>query len=199
MTRRDASWAILKTATVAGGPEFFSAWTRAAEAVTTHDHAHASSAPPDPHDWKAYQPKFFSNEEFRNLETFSATLIPTDDTPGAREAFVAPFVDFVVHAAAEYAPDMQQHWRKAMDWLRSQGFLEMPPEQQAQFVERISAPERDSSKLRGDGFKTYLLIKEMTVHAFYTSRVGLVEALEYKGLAYLTEFPACTHPEHHRV
>ena len=85
MTRRDASWAIFRAAAVAGGPEFFSAWARAAETVSPHDHAHASGAPPDPHDWKAYQPKFFSNEEFRDLETFSAILIPTDDTPGARK------------------------------------------------------------------------------------------------------------------
>ncbi len=200
MTRRDASWAILKAAAIAGGPEFFSAWARAAaKAGSAHDHTHASGTPPDPHDWKAYQPRFFSNEEFRDLETFSAILIPTDETPGAREAFASCFIDFVVNAAAEYAPDMQQRWRTAMNWLRSQGFSGMPPEQQLQFVERISAPERDHSQVRGDGFKIYLLIKEMTVHAFYTSRVGLVDALDYKGLAYLTEFPACTHPEHHRV
>ena len=197
MTRRDASWAILRAAAVAGGPEFFAAWARAA--AIAHDHAHASDAPPDPHDWKAYQPKFFSAEDFRNLEAFSAILIPTDETPGAREAFVAPFIDFVVNAAAEYAPDLQTQWRAAVAWLRTQGFSGMQTEQQLAFVERIAAPERDHSKARDEGFKTYQLIKEMTVHAFYTSRVGLVDVLEYKGLAYLTEFPACTHPEHHRV
>jgi hypothetical protein len=39
----------------------------------------------------------------------------------------------------------------------------------------------------------------MTVRAFYTSRVGLIDVLEYQGIAYLTEFPACTHPEHLNV
>ncbi len=198
MTRRDASWSILKAASIAGGREFFTAWAKA-DSMSPRGHWHAAGAPPDPHDWNAYQPKFFSKEDFRNLETFSAILIPTDDTPGAREAFVAPFIDFVVDAAAEYAPDMQRHWRDAMAWLRRQNFSGMPAEEQVQFVERISAPERDRSKARDDGFKTYSLIKDMTVHAFYTSRVGLVDVLEYKGLAYLTEFPACTHPEHHRI
>ena len=167
--------------------------------MSGHDHSHSSDAPPDPHNWHDYQPKFFSTDDFRNLETFSAILIPTDDTPGAREAFVAPFIDFVVQAAAEYAPQMQQQWRDAMAWLRSQNFSALSPEEQLHFVERISAPERDRSQPRDDGFKTYSLLKDMTVHAFYTSRVGLIDALEYKGLAYLTEFPACTHPEHHRV
>jgi hypothetical protein len=30
----------------------------------------------------------------------------------------------------------------------------------------------------------------MTVRAFYTSRIGLIDVLEYQGLAYLSEFPA---------
>jgi hypothetical protein len=183
MTRRDANWMILRAAAVAGGSEFFSSWLRAA-------HGSGSSAPPDPHNWAAYKPKFFSEEDFRNLEAFTAVLIPTDDTPGAREAYVAPFIDFVVNAAAEYAPEMQKRWRKAMEPLRSPEFSDLLPEQQIAAVERMS---------RGSGSATYKLIKEMAVHAFYTSRVGLIDVLEYKGLAYLTEFPACTHPEHHRV
>src|SRR6201986_213292 len=87
---------------------------------TTPGHAAHSSAPPDPHNWASYSPKFFSGEEFRVLDTFSAILIPSDGTPGAREAYVAPFVDFVVNAAAEYAPEMQAQWRKAIAWLTAQ-------------------------------------------------------------------------------
>ena len=183
MTRRDANWMILRAAAAAGGVEFFSSWLKAA-------HVHSSSAPADPHNWAAYKPQFFSEEDFRNLDAFTAVLIPTDDTPGAREAYVAPFIDFVVNAAAEYAPEMQERWRNAMASLRSPKFSSLSPEQQLAVVERMS---------RGPGSATYKLIKEMTVHAFYTSRVGLIDALEYKGLAYLTEFPACNHPEHHRV
>jgi hypothetical protein len=183
MTRRDASWMILRATAAAGGSEFFSSWLKAA-------HDHASSAPPDRHNWGAYKPQFFSEEDFRNLEAFTAVLIPTDDTPGAREAYVAPFIDFVVHAAAEYAPEMQERWGRAMAALRSKKFSSLTAEQQIAVVERMS---------RGPGSATYKLIKEMTVHAFYTSRVGLVDVLEYKGLAYLIEFPGCTHSKHHKI
>ncbi|HSU61850.1 MAG TPA: gluconate 2-dehydrogenase subunit 3 family protein [Bryobacteraceae bacterium] len=189
MTRRDAGWMILQAAAAAGGSEFFSGWLNAAQ-TKAHTHGSGSSAPPDPHEWAGYKPRFFSPEDFRNLDAFTAILIPTDDTPGAREAFVAPFIDFVIHAAAEYAPEVQERWRKAMAWLRSQEFGNVTPEAQAALVERMS---------RGSGSAAFNLIKEMAVHAFYTSRVGLIDVLEYKGLAYLTEFPACTHPEHHRV
>jgi Gluconate 2-dehydrogenase subunit 3 len=189
MTRRDAGWMILQAASVAGGSEFISGWLNAARAEV-HAHATGSGAPPDPHNWSAYKPQFFPPEDFRNLDAFTAILIPTDDTPGAREACVAPFIDFVVQAAAEYAPEMQARWRKAMAWLRSQRFGSLPPQRQVAFVERMS---------RGPASGAYKLIKDMTVHAFYTSRVGLIDVLGYKGLAYLSEFPACTHPEHRQV
>ena len=191
MTRRDASWAILKAASVAGGNAFFTSWLRAA-------HGAHSNAPPDPHDWAAYKPTFFSTEEFHALDLFTSTLIPTDETPGAREAYVAPFIDFVVNAAAEYAPEMQQHWRTAMAYLRQREFSSLDQKQRIAFMERISEPERDDSK-QNPGFGHYKLIKDMTVRAFYTSRVGLIDELQYQGLAYLTEFPGCPHPEHHHV
>lgn len=184
MTRRDANWMILRAAAVAGGGEFFAGWLRAA-----HNHA-SNAAAADPHNWATYKPQFFSQEDFQNLDAFTAVLIPTDDTPGAREAYVAPFIDFVIHAAAEYAPEMQERWRKGMASLRSKQFSSLTPQQQITAVEQMS---------RGSGSATYKLIKEMAVHAFYTSRVGLIDVLEYKGLAYLTEFPGCMHPEHHRI
>lgn len=195
MTRRDAAWIIMKATLVAGGQEFFSDWLRAAQVHTGHAN---STAPPEPDRWSSYQPKFFSPEELRMLDSFSAILIPTDDTPGAREAHVAPFIDFVVHAAGEYAPEMQKEWRQAMDWLRTQKFVQLSARDQLALIERMAEPERDRTK-KHDGFRIYRRIKEMTVHAFYTSRVGLIDVLEYKGNVYLTEFPACHHPEHHKV
>jgi len=201
MTRRDANWVILQATAVTGAPEFFASWLsaglRAAGSRAAHQgHSTNSPAPPDPHDWNSYTPKFFSLEDFRALEAFASILIPTDDTPGAREAHVPAFIDFVVNAAAEYAPEVQEQWRDAMRWLHSQQFIQLKQEEQISLVRRISEPERGRSKT-GDAFAVYRLLKSMTVHAFYTSRIGLTDVLEYKGNAYLIEFPACTHPEHH--
>jgi hypothetical protein len=192
MTRRDASWLIARAAATASAASFLAPWFTANE-----PHRHAA-APPDPHDWNSYRSKFFSAQEFEWLETFTAILIPTDETPGAREAHVASFIDFVVNAAAEFAPEVQEHWRDAMRWLRATDFGKLSVEQRVALVTAAAAPEFDHS-LTHPGFSAYQLIKEMTVRAFYTSRVGLVDVLEYQGIAYLTEFPACTHPEHHSV
>lgn len=166
MTRRHAAWLVTQASLVAGGAGFFAGWLKGAQTP--------------------YEPKFFSKEEFKAVDDFTAILIPTDETPGAREAQVAQFIDFVVNASAEYAPENQQHWREAMTYLKAHSFFGANAAQQLALVEQMSA----------EGQPHFNLIKGMTVHAFYTSRVGLVDVLEYKGLAYLTAFPPCGHPEH---
>ncbi|MGI8962386.1 MAG: gluconate 2-dehydrogenase subunit 3 family protein [Bryobacteraceae bacterium] len=198
MTRRDAAWAILRAAAVVGGQEFFSDWMRSAQAVSHSPHTHASHAPPEPDRWTSYKPKFFSAEDFRNLDAFTSILIPTDETPGAREAHVTAFIDFVANAAAEYAPEMQDEWRNAVNWLHTRHFADLPSGEQRSLLQRMSEGEHDVANTQ-PGWPVYRLIKEMTVHAFYTSRVGLVDVLGYKGFAYLTEFPGCHHPEHHTL
>lgn len=177
MTRRGLVTLTTKALATAAGADFFSGWMRA--------------APPEP-------PKFFTPAEFSMLQSFTEILIPSDETPGAREAQVAHYIDFVVDAAAEYAPETQQDWRTAMAWLAGAHFGALSATEKHTLIEQMAAPERDRS-LKHDGFATYRLMKQMTVFAFYTSRAGLVENLEYKGNAYLTAFPACTHPEHRRV
>jgi Gluconate 2-dehydrogenase subunit 3 len=186
MTRRDAGWLVVRAAATIAGQNFFASWMSAAA------HEHGAVAPPEPERWNNYKPQFFSREEFGTLESFTAILIPTDETPGAREAHVAPFIDFVVFSAAEYAPEMQSEWRRAMAQLKAHRFGALDPAGQLSFIEEMSVPE-------SEGFSAFRLIKQMTVYAFYTSRAGLIDNLEYKGIAYLTEFPGCTHPEHHRA
>ncbi len=192
MTRRDAAWLIARAAATIEGQLFLSAWARDAKHGAEH-----SSAPAERESWANYRPQFFSADEFRALEAFAGALIPSDETPGAREAHVAPFIDFVVFSASEYAPDTQREWRAAVEWLVSCSFSEMSEGERNDLLTRVSAPERDRSQ-KADGFAHYRLMKQLIVYAFYTSRVGMIDNLEYKGLAYLTEFPGCDHPEHHK-
>ena len=56
-------------------------------------------------------------------------------------------------------------------------------------------PQRHASRTSA----AYRLIKQQNAFAFYTSRAGMIEALEYKGNSYNVVFPACTHPEHRQV
>ena len=42
-----------------------------------------------------YQPQFCSSDEYALVERLAELIIPTDDKPGAREAGVSEFIDFL--------------------------------------------------------------------------------------------------------
>ena len=188
-SRRELLDLAARAAALPGAAEFFAAWLRAAD-----DHQH-SSAPPEPPLLRDYQPKFFAADDFAALQAFTEILIPTDDTPGAREAHCAHFIDFVLQSSPE---ETQKQWRAALDALRAAGFHAADAERRASLVAAIAAPERDRNATH-PAFAAYRLIKQQNTFAFYTSRAGMIEALDYRGNSYNTSFPACTHPEHQRI
>jgi len=188
-SRRDVLNLAMRAAALPGGAGFFSAWLKAAD-----DHKHGSDAPPEPSLLRDYQPKFFSPEDFAALQAFTEILIPTDDTPGAREAHCAHYIDYLLHAADD-APQMQKQWRDAMALLKETGFHTLDAKGRTALVDAISKPELDHSATH-PAFSAYRLIKQQNTFAFYTSRAGMIEALEYQGNSYNTTFPACDHPQH---
>ena len=82
----------------------------------------------------AYTPQFFNADEFRTVEILAAMIIPTDDSPGAKEAQVANYIDFVVFSAGELRPSLQKEWIDGLDFLER--------ESQRQFGKRF----REASK-----------------------------------------------------
>ena len=65
-----------------------------------------------------------------------------------------------------------------------------------------SRPCRGPSATAGathPAYAAYRLIKQQNTFAFYTSRTGMIEALDYRGNSYNAAFPACDHPEHRTV
>ena len=193
-TRRDLVDLAIRAAALPGAAEFFSAWLRAAQ---DHQHESSAAAPPESPLLRDYQPKFFASVDFEALQAYTEILIPKDDTPGAREARCAHYIDFLMQAS-EPVPQTQKAWRDAMATLKQLGFHAADATGRAALVEAMSKPERDPAATH-PGYQVYRLIKQQNTFAFYTSRAGMIEALEYKGNSFNTSFPACTHPEHHTV
>ena len=198
--RRKALQYVSLLAATAAGQEFLSGWLTAAEgpssalASQTGEKSLAPSAP--------FSPKFFSPEQYRAVEILTELIIPTDDQPGAKEAKVAQFIDFVVFSAAQHLPQLQLDWKQGLaqlDQLSKQkngrGFCNLTAAQQEALLIEMSLPERDSQATH-PGYNFFRQVKQMTVEGFYTSKVGLVDVLGYQGRTYLSEFPGCTHPEH---
>ncbi len=200
IARRKALRYLGLLATTAAGRDFLSAWLPSASGAThgAH-HAEPRDEPPGP-----YSPKFFGPDDFRTVETLAEMIIPTDDKPGARKARVADYIDFVVFSAAEFEPSLQNDWTTGLALLDrmsrkeiGRAFREAAAADRERLLTEISLPEREPGRSPTDpAFAFYRLVKSMTVEAFYSSRLGLIEVLEYQGLTYLTEFPGCTHPEH---
>src|SRR5436305_2063942 len=193
-TRRDLVDLAVRAAALPGAAEFFAAWLRAAQEGHHDAGSSGSTAPPEPPLLLEYQPKFFAPDDFEALRAFTEILIPTDDTPGAREARCAHYIDFVMQAAGG-VPQTQNAWRDAIKALKEAGFHAADAQGRAALVEAMSQPERDRSATH-PAYNAYRLIKQQNTFAFYTSRAGLIEALDYRGNTINASFPACDHPEH---
>src|SRR5450432_4786062 len=193
-TRRDLVDLAVRAAALPGAAEFFATWLRADQ---EHQHDSGSAAPPESPLLRDYKPQFFAPEDFEALQAFTVILIPTDDTPGAREARCAHYIDFLMQASGG-VPQTQNAWRDAMKALNEAGFHAADARGRAALVEAMSQPERDRTAAH-PAYSAYRLIKQQNTFAFYTSRAGMIGALEYKGNSYNASFPACTHPEHHTV
>ena len=115
--RRDFVDLAVRAAALPGAAEFFSAWAHAAE---QHEHIGSSAAPPEP-SYSRLPAEVFRRGRFRGAAGFTEILIPTDDTPGAREAHCAHYIDFVLQAS-DSVPDVQKQWRDAMAALQAPGF-----------------------------------------------------------------------------
>ena len=194
-SRREFVTLISYAVAAPGAAQFLSAWLQAAP---RSPQGFRMTAPPEPPLLRDYQPKFFDPDDFRALQAFTEILIPTDDTPGAREARCAHFIDFVLEASREHAPDTQKQWRQAMTALREAGFHAADETQRATLVEQMSLPERQKGATHPAYF-AYRLIKQQNTFAFYTSRAGTIEALDYRGNTFNVTFPACNHPEHQTI
>jgi gluconate 2-dehydrogenase gamma chain len=194
LSRRDLIDMAVRAAAVAGGADFFSAWLRA---DGTQQHA-ASTAPPQPPLLRDYQPRFFDRADFDALEAFTEILIPTDDTPGARDARCAHYIDFVLSASIDAAPETVRQWREAMAAVKQTGFHAADGQGRAAIVAAMARPETDRSATH-PAYSAYRLIKQQNTFAFYTSRAGMIETLDYRGNSVNAAFPPCNHPEHRTV
>jgi gluconate 2-dehydrogenase subunit 3-like protein len=149
-----------------------------------------------------YLPQFFKPDEFKTVELLTELIVPTDDQPGAKEAQVGNYIDFVVFSSAEFVPSLQREWSDGLGLLErlsqkqfAKAFRTASEADRVALLTAMSLPERDPGA-RHEGYEFFRLVKEMTVEGFYTSKIGLIDVLDFQGMNYRGEFPGCTHPEH---
>lgn len=163
----------------------FVRWACAAE------HPSAEPAPIRP---TAYAPQFFVSQDYAVIERLAQLIIPSDETPGAREAGVAEFVDFMV----AHDQEQQQAMRTGLAWFHAhverafaQPFLALTEPQQASVLEPLAyqSKYREGEEAGREFFRR---IRELTVMGFYTSKIGYQE-LDNPALSFYPRSPACPH------
>ncbi|MDP9338529.1 MAG: gluconate 2-dehydrogenase subunit 3 family protein [Acidobacteriota bacterium] len=206
ISRRGAlKYLALLSASVAGR-EFLASWLPLPAASADRHGAPASISvmhqESDTEPAASYAPQFFSTDEFETVQILTALIIPTDDAPGAKEAQVANYIDFVVFSAAEFEPGLQLEWIDGLKFLEREShrqfaktFRSATGADRVKLLTEMSTPGHDG-KSRHEGYGFFSTVKDMTVEGFYTSKIGLIDVLDYQGMNYMADFPGCTHPEH---
>jgi glucoside 3-dehydrogenase (cytochrome c) hitch-hiker subunit len=134
---------------------------------------------------------FFTREEFALVDELSEMIIPTDQhSPGARAANVGAYIDArLAEAWDEKDKVMWREGLKRVEQLSQEtngtAFLQSSPDQRLAIVTRIAQNEGKPQKPEEFFFAE---LKARVVHAYYTSRIGIRQEMEYKGNSYLTEF-----------
>jgi gluconate 2-dehydrogenase gamma chain len=136
-----------------------------------------------------YQPKFFSESEYKLVARMADLIIPPTDTPGAAAAGVPEYIDRVVSAN----PEQQKRFREGLEWLgKAAGgsFLELGGPRQIELLTPL-CEAADAGAAKHAGARFFLSMKNLTADGYYTSREGLVRELGYNGNTVLPEFPEC--------
>ncbi len=200
-------------ASVAGTFPGFQQWAFACG----QDAAHGTMVQPAR---KTYRPLFFSEPRYRMVERLAEMIIPSDDTPGAKEAGVAEFIDFMVanrvpvsggYEVRSVRDSMNQgnaaqaRFVAGLNWMNAHShaefgkhFMECSAEQQNGLLEELAYKDKFKPTTE-TGREFFQMMRDYTAIGYYTTKIGL-ESLGYPGLRRVwPKMPGCVHlddPEH---
>jgi hypothetical protein len=182
---------ILRVLSLAAAAGQFGVFERWAFACPEHPETGLVAGPAG-----TYKPSFFTPDEYATVEILTDLIIPNDGRPGAKDAGVSEFVDFMVGSD----PDVQPQFRFGLAWLDAharyllkQPFRSLTHQQQAEILTPLAYREKQRTDEK-EGRAFFELMREYTVMGFYTSRAGL-EDIGFPGLKQMWDHDptACPH------
>ncbi|HEX3820358.1 MAG TPA: gluconate 2-dehydrogenase subunit 3 family protein [Candidatus Sulfotelmatobacter sp.] len=163
-----------------------------------------------------YKPLFFSPEQFKMIEHLAEMIIPEDETPGAKQAGVAEFIDFMAANrvavstsrdfrstadAIEAGNEAQEKFISGLGWMNARShsefgrdFMDCSPEQRNSLLEELAykAKFKPTTESGRDFFR---MMRDYMVVGYYTTKIGL-ESIGYPGLRTVwPKLPSCPHPD----
>src|SRR5260370_38037135 len=131
---------ILRVLSLAAAAGQFGGFERWAFACPQHPEDGLVRAP-----GQSFQPQFFTAPEYATVEILADLIIPSDATPGAREAGVSEFIDFMVNSD----PQLQYRFRYGLGWidghsryLYKKPFAELTRADQTEMLEHLAYKDK---------------------------------------------------------
>jgi Gluconate 2-dehydrogenase subunit 3 len=141
--------------------------------------------------------RFFTPAQHTLIEELSETIIPADSHSGGAKA--AKVADFIEQTVRESTDDQQKAlWRDGLRLMESmsqhyngKSFVDASPKEKFAVLKVLSDNEQLTELPEVQFFRE---LKRLTVHGYYTSKIGIHEELEYKGNRVLMEYVGCGDP-----
>ena len=156
-------------------------------APTTEQHHHT---PPE----QQAQPRFFNREDYQTVSRIADLIIPETDTPGAVGAGVPAYIDIIIARNT----DQQLVVADGLRWVDSEAmriggkrFSELSEEQQLSILEPLCEAHDANPNNLARNVQFFSLVKSLTADGYYTSQIGLMQELQYKGDKMLSSYPEC--------
>ncbi|MEQ9306942.1 MAG: gluconate 2-dehydrogenase subunit 3 family protein [Marinoscillum sp.] len=126
-----------------------------------------------------YEPLTFSANQDLMVQTLVERIIPTTDTPGARQAGVHQFIDKVLAMVKETDEkiiflDGLEALNVASRSTYGSDFVELSESDQIAQLQHLENQSEDSSVP-----SFFQLLKSMTIYGYYTSEIGASQELSY--------------------
>src|SRR6266478_6277349 len=138
--------------------------------------------------------RFFTPAQHALVEELSETIIPADShSGGAKAAKVADYIDQFLRES--YDDNDKALWREGLRLVdvmsrhyNGKSFVSASPEGKIAVVKVLSDNDHmtDLPEVR-----FFIELKRLTVHGYYTSKIGIHDELEYKGNRILQEYVGC--------
>jgi gluconate 2-dehydrogenase subunit 3-like protein len=137
---------------------------------------------------------FFTPKQHMLVEELSETILPADNhSGGAKAAKVADYIDqFLSETYDDYQRTIWREGLRLIDLMSEhyggKSFVESTAEQRVAMLTVLSdnAGMTDLPEVR-----FFHELKRLTVRAYYTSKIGIHDELEYKGNKILQEYVGC--------
>lgn len=136
-----------------------------------------------------WKPAYLSADQATLISQLSENIIPKTDTPGAIDVGVPEFIDIMLKDV--YKEEDQKRFMEGLKAFEEGAekeygdpFIELGTEDQTAYVKKIhdEAIKEEKSENRPAKRPFILMVKELTLLGFFTSKPGATQVLQYEAV-----------------